>query len=211
MQHDGRDEKEFKGPATKALLAWFDQYIPGLQKKAVHPNHFTTITLITSALALYILAKGTQDNALLAGVLFTLCLVTRAVTDILDGYYARRTGTVTTVGDFYDHGVDVLFLIGAIFIVCCQWRCFKLGPGAKMVLLGVSFLMFGLLTSHIFLEKRVLDTTGPCYAFALNKIPMAAAERGEAHLRFIDALVMSLVAGAMATYVFCNKTKTPCT
>jgi CDP-diacylglycerol--glycerol-3-phosphate 3-phosphatidyltransferase len=69
------------------------------------------IVLIPVIVALFYLPYGWGDIA--AGLLFALA----GITDSLDGYVARRTGTVSPLGEFLDPVADKLIVATALVLI----------------------------------------------------------------------------------------------
>ncbi len=77
------------------------------------PNALTglRILLIPVIVGLFYLPYGWGD--ILAGLLFALA----GITDTLDGYVARRTGTVSPLGEFLDPVADKLIVATALVLI----------------------------------------------------------------------------------------------
>ncbi len=89
-------------------------------KPAVNlPNSITLARLLITAgtfVCLELIADPSAPNATLAWVAFALFLVA-AVTDILDGYFARRYGMITAFGRIADPFADKVLICGTLVIL----------------------------------------------------------------------------------------------
>jgi archaetidylinositol phosphate synthase len=74
-----------------------------LRTTRVHPNHITTVGLITGLAAAGCYARGVADTADMGGVLFLLS----AILDHADGELARLTAKVSAFGHAYDRAADL--------------------------------------------------------------------------------------------------------
>lgn len=53
---------------------------------------------------------------------FLALLSLAGISDVLDGYIARRTGRVTRIGQLLDHLLDKILVISIIFILYIKWN-----------------------------------------------------------------------------------------
>lgn len=83
------------------------------------PNILTGLRLVLVPVFLWLATRGTTTGAVGALVVF----IVASITDSLDGYYARKHGTVTDLGRFLDPLADKLLVLGAFY-----WAA--LGTGA---------------------------------------------------------------------------------
>ena len=74
------------------------------------PNALTMLRILAVPVVVVALVGEIDDGDLLAGIVFTLA----ALTDGLDGYIARRKGSVTTFGTLMDPLADKLLIIAAL-------------------------------------------------------------------------------------------------
>jgi CDP-diacylglycerol--glycerol-3-phosphate 3-phosphatidyltransferase len=74
------------------------------------PNGLTIVRILVIPLILILLFYPGRAFQLLATLLF----IAAAVTDTLDGYFARRRGVVTTLGKFLDPLADKLLVVTAL-------------------------------------------------------------------------------------------------
>lgn len=73
------------------------------------PNILTTLRLVIIPIFAYTMLK--TDNMFLAFVLF----IASGITDVVDGYIARRFNMTTDIGKIYDPFVDKLMQLTALF------------------------------------------------------------------------------------------------
>jgi len=74
------------------------------------PNALTMLRILAVPVVVVALVGEIENGDLLAGIVFTLA----ALTDGLDGYIARRKGSVTTFGTLMDPLADKLLIIAAL-------------------------------------------------------------------------------------------------
>jgi CDP-diacylglycerol--glycerol-3-phosphate 3-phosphatidyltransferase len=74
------------------------------------PNALTLLRILAVPVVVVALVGEVENGDLLAGIVFTAA----ALTDGLDGYIARRRGSVTTFGTLMDPLADKLLIIAAL-------------------------------------------------------------------------------------------------
>jgi len=118
-------------------------------KHGVNPNFFTTVGLIISAIATYVLATG---HLRWGGVLILL----GGTFDILDGRVARATDRVTKFGALYDSTLDrysevMLFFGLAYYFTFFEKEWFLVGINIPLLaVLAVSIALGGsVMTSYV--------------------------------------------------------------
>ncbi|MGE3165188.1 MAG: CDP-diacylglycerol--glycerol-3-phosphate 3-phosphatidyltransferase [Planctomycetota bacterium] len=120
------------------------------------PNRITLSRLVVGALLFVFLSLeiqgwgvGSRHLALnIAAAVFVICVAT----DWVDGWIARRTGSVTDFGRIADPFVDKIVVCGTcIYLVTLTPQLMK--PGYVVVLVGREFLVTGL---RGFIESRGL-------------------------------------------------------
>ncbi len=74
------------------------------------PNGITVIRILVIPLILVLLKNPDRDYQIMAAILFFLA----SVTDMLDGYLARKRKLVTTLGKFLDPMADKLLIVTAL-------------------------------------------------------------------------------------------------
>src|ERR1044071_1391278 len=77
------------------------------------PNVITLVRILLIPVFVMLFFTPTPDRSLTAAVVFTVA----AVTDMLDGYIARRTGQVTKLGKLLDPIADKLLVLSALILL----------------------------------------------------------------------------------------------
>lgn len=77
------------------------------------PNVLTLVRILLIPVFVMLLIDPTPDRALSAALVF----VVAAVTDLLDGYVARKTGQITKLGRLLDPIADKLLVLSALILL----------------------------------------------------------------------------------------------
>lgn len=77
------------------------------------PNVLTLVRILLIPVFVMLLIDPTPDRALSAAIVF----VVAAVTDLLDGYVARKTGQITKLGRLLDPIADKLLVLSALILL----------------------------------------------------------------------------------------------
>lgn len=77
------------------------------------PNVLTFVRILLIPVFVLLLMDPTPDRALSAALIF----VVAAVTDLLDGYVARKTGQITKLGRLMDPIADKLLVLSALILL----------------------------------------------------------------------------------------------
>lgn len=77
------------------------------------PNVLTFVRILLIPVFVMLLIDPTPDRALSAAIVF----VVAAVTDLLDGYVARKTGQITKLGRLLDPIADKLLVLSALILL----------------------------------------------------------------------------------------------
>lgn len=91
----------------------------GLAKSAVQdvninlPNLLTVTRILLIPVFVMLFVEPTPDRSLAAAIIFVIA----AVTDLLDGYLARRTGQITKLGRLLDPIADKLLVLSALILL----------------------------------------------------------------------------------------------
>ena len=93
------------------------------------PNALTMSRVAMIPLVLYYVTAGTPRDAVIAGWLYGAT----AVTDLLDGYLARKQGLVSVFGKFLDPLADKLLVMATLVYLT---RMGRIAPWIVVVLLG---------------------------------------------------------------------------
>lgn len=119
------------------------------------PNAITVIRILL--IPVFVVASYGDTDA--AAVLAFLTFLVASISDSLDGYLARRSGTTTAVGEFLDPLADKL-LIGAALAVLVDTRGFPLWAAALIAVREVAVQI---------LRTRIVTTGGALPASAAGK------------------------------------------
>lgn len=103
------------------------------------PNLITLARITLIPLFVALLMVESRRNSFWAAVIFGAA----SATDFLDGYVARRTGRITTLGKFLDPLADKLITMSAYVVLVYLTR---LPPWVVIVILGREFIISGLRT-----------------------------------------------------------------
>ncbi len=82
------------------------------------PNLLTMARVVMIPLVLVFLQRGSPKDCTWAGIVYSLA----AITDLLDGYLARRMGVVSVLGKFLDPLADKLLVIASLIYMVPMGR-----------------------------------------------------------------------------------------
>ena len=77
------------------------------------PNVLTLVRILLIPVFVLLLLDPTPDRSLAAAIVFVIA----AVTDLLDGYVARKTGQITKLGRLLDPIADKLLVLSALILL----------------------------------------------------------------------------------------------
>ena len=160
------------------------------------PNVITLTRILLIPVFVVLFATPTQNRSLTAALVF----VVAAVTDLLDGYLARRNGQVTTLGKLLDPIADKLLVLSALILLVNVDRVSALVAiliiAREVAVTGVRAIAAG--------EGMVIaaEMTGK-YKMALQVVAIVLlilegtflSDFGNLHLAGIVTLYLSLVLG----------------
>jgi CDP-diacylglycerol---glycerol-3-phosphate 3-phosphatidyltransferase len=160
------------------------------------PNFITLTRILLIPVFVVLFATPTPNRSLSAGLVF----VVAAVTDLLDGYLARRNGQVTTLGKLLDPIADKLLVLSALILLVNVDRVSALVAiviiAREVAVTGIRAIAAG--------EGMVIaaETTGK-YKMALQVVAIVLlvfegtflSDLGNLHLAGIVTLYLSLVLG----------------
>jgi len=160
------------------------------------PNFITLTRILLIPVFVVLFATPTPHRSLSAALVF----VVAAVTDLLDGYLARRNGQVTTLGKLLDPIADKLLVLSALILLVNIDRVSALVAiliiAREVAVTGVRAIAAG--------EGMVIaaETTGK-YKMALQVVAIVLliledtflSDLGNLHLAGIVTLYLSLVFG----------------
>ncbi|MEQ1563042.1 MAG: CDP-diacylglycerol--glycerol-3-phosphate 3-phosphatidyltransferase [Nitrospiraceae bacterium] len=169
------------------------------------PNFITLTRILLIPVFVVLFATPTPDRSLSAAIVF----IVAAVTDMLDGYLARRNGQVTTLGKLLDPIADKLLVLSALILLLNIDRVSALVAiliiAREVAVTGIRAIAAG--------EGMVIaaETTGK-YKMALQVVAIVMlilegtflSGLGNLHLAGIVTLYLSLVLGYVsgAQYVW---------
>ncbi len=177
---------------NRVLAAWREVG----QESLNLPNLITLVRILLIPVFIGLFITPTPDRSLSAAVIF----VVAAVTDMLDGYIARRTGQVTRLGKLLDPIADKLLVLSALILLVNVDRVSALIAilviAREVAVTGIRAIAAG--------EGLIIaaETTGK-YKMALQVVAITLlilegtrlAELGNLHLAGIVTLYLSLVLG----------------
>lgn len=160
------------------------------------PNVLTLVRILLIPVFIILFVNPTPGQSLGAAIVFTVA----AVTDMLDGYIARRTGQVTKLGKLLDPIADKLLVLSALILLMNVERVSALVVllivGRELAVTGIRAIAAG--------EGMIIpaETTGK-YKMALQVVAIillilegtGLAALGNLHLAGIFSLYISLVLG----------------
>ncbi len=169
------------------------------------PNLITLIRILLIPVFVILFITPTPDRSLSAALIF----VVAAVTDLLDGYIARKTGQVTKLGKLLDPIADKLLVLSALILLVNLDRVSALIAilviAREVAVTGIRAIAAG--------EGMIIpaEATGK-YKMALQVVAVTLlilegtglAELGNLHLAGIVTLYLALVLGYVsgAQYVW---------
>lgn len=160
------------------------------------PNFLTLVRILLIPVFVVIFLAPTPDRSLLAAVIFTVA----AVTDLLDGYIARRTGQVTKLGKLLDPLADKLLVLSALILLV---NIDRVSAVVALLIIARELAVTGI--RAIAAGERLIiaaEVTGK-YKMALQVVAIVLlilegtglAEFGNLHLAGTGTLYLSLVLG----------------
>ena len=163
------------------------------------PNFLTLVRILLIPVFVIVFVEPTPDQSWIAAVIF----VVAAVTDLLDGYIARRTGQVTNLGKLLDPIADKLLVLSALILLVNIDRVSALVAilviARELAVTGIRAIAAG--------ERLILaaESTGK-YKMALQVVAIVLlilegtglAEFGNLHLAGTVTLYLSLALGYLS-------------
>ncbi|MDH5667953.1 MAG: CDP-diacylglycerol--glycerol-3-phosphate 3-phosphatidyltransferase [Nitrospira sp.] len=160
------------------------------------PNLLTVGRIFLIPVFILVFIEPTPDRSILAAGIFTVA----AVTDLLDGYIARRTGQITKLGKLLDPIADKLLVLSALILLMSVDRVSALIAiliiAREVAVTGIRAIAAG--------ERLIIaaETTGK-YKMALQVVAIVLlilegtglAELGNMHLAGTATLYLSVVLG----------------
>lgn len=109
------------------------------------PNLLTFVRIALIPLVLWLLADGTPRANFWAAIVY----IATAVTDLLDGWLARRMGLISVLGKFLDPLADKLLVMATLVFLAYLGRLPLMGVIAVIVMLGRELTVTALRTIAI--------------------------------------------------------------
>ena len=135
------------GPLVGTVFAWpYRAILAGLYRAGLHPWHLTVLSLITNAVAGWLLVSG---EFLLPGLL----LLAAGLFDVFDGGVARLRGEASRAGAFLDSVVDRvsdLIVFGSLFWALANQR------EETAAALALSSMIVALMVSYVRAEAEAV-------------------------------------------------------
>jgi CDP-diacylglycerol--glycerol-3-phosphate 3-phosphatidyltransferase len=160
------------------------------------PNLLTLTRILLIPVFVVLFATPDPDQSIMAAIVFLVA----AVTDLLDGYLARRTGQVTKLGKLLDPIADKLLVLSALILLVNVDRVSAL---VAILIIAREVAVTGI-RAIAATEGMIIpaEATGK-YKMALQVIAITLlilegtglAELGNLHLAGIVTLYLSLVLG----------------
>ena len=140
--------KEYSDPFDNILYNISDYISEPLNNLNITPNMVTLLSIATNKIAFDLLEKKQNKLACLI-ILFTYFL------DNLDGFLARKYKKISKIGDYLDHGSDIIFGISILYQLYKQnqWNVFQT---KFAIYLFFAFLM----TMHIGCQEKIKNDNG---------------------------------------------------
>jgi len=167
------------------------------------PNVITLVRILLIPVFVMLFFTPTPDRSLSAAVVF----VVAAITDLLDGYIARRTGQITKLGKLLDPIADKLLVLSALILLVNVDRVSALVAilviAREVAVTGIRAIAEG--------EGMIIvsEATGK-YKMALQVVAItmlilegtALSDLGNLHLAGSVTLYLSLVLGYLSGGVY---------
>ncbi len=160
------------------------------------PNFITLTRIFLIPVFVVLFATPTQDRSLSAALIF----VVAAVTDLLDGYLARRNGQVTILGKLLDPIADKLLVLSALILLVNVDRVSAL---VAILIIAREVAVTGIRAIAASEEMVISAETTGKYKMALQVVAIVLlilegtflSDFGNLHLAGIATLYLSLVLG----------------
>ena len=138
-------------------------------KKVMHPERFVTlsntISIFRAGLAAPIIISLHRDRMLAASAFIFLAVIS----DVLDGYFARKFNSVTVLGKALDPAADKICILSVILFLVIKDKI----PLSFFVIIGIRDFLLGVL--HLYLVNVKSIVTGANKAGKLSTVLIAAA------------------------------------
>jgi CDP-diacylglycerol--glycerol-3-phosphate 3-phosphatidyltransferase len=160
------------------------------------PNLLTLTRILLIPVFVILFATPTPDRSLSAAVIFAVA----ALTDLLDGYLARRSGQVTALGKLLDPIADKLLVLSALILLVNVDRVSAL---VAILIIAREVAVTGVRAIAASEGMMIATETTGKYKMALQVVAIellilegtGLAELGNMHLAGTVTLYLSLVLG----------------
>jgi phosphatidylglycerophosphate synthase len=133
-------------PIDNIILELVEKLCPVFKSMNFTPNGITTLSLVFGLLSVYALYIGRVYT-------FAVLYMISYIFDDMDGYYARKYGMTSAIGDIYDHSKDCI--VGIALIVVVIMRNKKTKRKKLYTILPVGIVLFLLLLSYLGCQEKI--------------------------------------------------------
>ncbi len=154
-------KKEYSDPIDNLFYNLSDKISEPINKFGITPNMITILSMITNKIS-YDLLETKQKYLACLMILFTYFL------DNLDGFLARKYNQLSKIGDYMDHGSDIIFSISMLY------QLYKQEPYNKFLIKLSIYCFFALMMMvHLGCQEKLTNnqnspslklTTKLCYS-----------------------------------------------
>ncbi|MCA1958065.1 MAG: CDP-diacylglycerol--glycerol-3-phosphate 3-phosphatidyltransferase [Nitrospira sp.] len=167
------------------------------------PNVLTLGRILLIPIFVLVFMEPTPDRSLLAAVIFTAA----AVTDLLDGYIARRTGQITKLGKLLDPIADKLLVLSALILLV---NVDRVGALVAILIIARELTVTGIRAMAAGERMIIAAQTMGKYKMALQVVAIVLlildgtwlAEFGNVYLVGTATLYLSLVLGYLSGWQY---------
>jgi CDP-diacylglycerol--glycerol-3-phosphate 3-phosphatidyltransferase len=168
------------------------------------PNAITIARLFLVPVFVYLAYEGSDEAQVGAFAVFLVA----SLSDILDGYLARRSGTITRLGEFLDPLADKILVLAAL-VVLVEQRTF---PVVIALVILVREIAVQLLRNRIVGAGGTLPASVMAKAKTVLQIVMVSwwllpFEIGVAHWVLLAAALVSTLWSGAEYFINYNRTK----
>ncbi|MCS6898002.1 MAG: CDP-diacylglycerol--glycerol-3-phosphate 3-phosphatidyltransferase [Nitrospira sp.] len=167
------------------------------------PNVLTLGRIVLIPIFVLVFMEPTPERSLLAAVIFTAA----AVTDLLDGYIARRTGQITKLGKLLDPIADKLLVLSALILLV---NVDRVGALVAILIIARELTVTGIRAMAAGERMIIAAQTMGKYKMALQVVAIVLlildgtwlAEIGNVYLVGTATLYLSLVLGYISGWQY---------
>jgi phosphatidylglycerophosphate synthase len=138
-------KKEHSDPIDNIFYDISDKISEPLNNFGITPNMVTILSMITNKITFNLL-ENKQNKLGCAMILFTYFL------DNLDGFLARKYNKYSKIGDYMDHGSDIIFGLSMLY------QLYKQNTFDKFkIKLGIYLFFAFMMTVHLGCQEKITD------------------------------------------------------